>query len=255
MPSSTRKIRINGSIKAPGTWFHKSLSKKPTPKRIEVALNSPGGSAFTSVGWYDALSAHPAHVTTSVQALAASGASIVLMAGDHRTMTEGSLLMIHNALSPAYGSKEDLDKQSDVLRKLDDSIVGIYASRTGLSRARIREMMAAETWLTAARAKELGFVDEVLPNKAGPKATPKNHVATMNAPTWAMAIAACAADPKAPTATRWKAAVAQRIAAGMDRSEAIAATSSDEPELYRDFLKAANADRPNALADIARRFA
>src|SRR5205814_3263711 len=36
-----------------------------------------------------------------------------------------------------------------------------FAGKTGLSRTKIREMMDAETWMTAKEAHELGFVDEI----------------------------------------------------------------------------------------------
>ncbi|NLE67664.1 MAG: Clp protease ClpP, partial [Lentisphaerae bacterium] len=73
------------------------LRGAPDAKRINIRLNSPGGSAFDGIAIFNALKDHPAKVTVKVDGLAASAASIIAMAGDTIEMGEGSFLMVHRA--------------------------------------------------------------------------------------------------------------------------------------------------------------
>jgi ATP-dependent Clp protease protease subunit len=48
---------------------------------VEVHISSVGGSAFDAIAIYDLLKKYPGNVTTYIDALAASAASVVAMAG------------------------------------------------------------------------------------------------------------------------------------------------------------------------------
>ena len=53
-------------------------------------------------------------------------------------------------------------KAIEVLNEVKESIINAYASKSGLSHARIANLMSNETWMNAKKAVELGFADEVL---------------------------------------------------------------------------------------------
>jgi ATP-dependent Clp endopeptidase proteolytic subunit ClpP len=132
---------------------------------VEVEINSPGGSVFEGQRIYNALrgiSARGVEVTTTVNGLAASMGSVILMAGDKRQMTHGSRIMIHEASTIAMGDARAFRKTAEVLEGISAEIAGIYADRTGGDEKKIRNLMFAETWMTADEAKENGFVDAVL---------------------------------------------------------------------------------------------
>lgn len=132
---------------------------------VEVEINSPGGSVFEGQRIYNALrgiSARGVEVTTTVSGLAASMGSVILMAGDKRQMTHGSRIMIHEASTIAMGDARTFRKTADVLEGISSEIAGIYAERTGGDEKKIRNLMFAETWMTADEAKANGFVDTVL---------------------------------------------------------------------------------------------
>ena len=132
---------------------------------VEVEINSPGGSVFEGQRIYNALrsmSARGVEVTATVNGLAASMGSVILMAGDKRRMTSGSRIMIHEASTIAVGDARSLRKQSDLLEGISAEIAGIYSERTGGDEKEIRKMMYAETWMTADEAKENGFIDVIL---------------------------------------------------------------------------------------------
>ena len=138
----------------------RALDELKNSRRIAIRLNSPGGDAFMGVSIMNALRRHPAKVTVHVDALAASAASIVAMGADKVVMHEGSMLMIHRAWTLAMGNSEDLAKVSDTLAKVDQNLIDIYHRKSGLDKAKVKQMLDAETWLGAEEAVELGLADE-----------------------------------------------------------------------------------------------
>lgn len=132
-------------------------------KDITVSINSPGGSVFDGLAIYNALRASGANVTVKVMGIAASIASIIAMAGKKIVMPENSFMMIHNPLNVIYGNADDMREMADILDKVGSSLVATYVARTGKSEEEVKALMDAETYMTAAEAKELGFADEVIP--------------------------------------------------------------------------------------------
>lgn len=133
-----------------------------TAPRMRVEINSPGGDVFDGIAIYNALRTHPAHVTTRVDGIAASIASVIAQAGDHRIMLSSSQMMIHNAWGMTVGDNRDHAEMSALLEQQDDIIAGIYATRSGGDRTDFRTLMNAETWLSDERAVAEGLADEVL---------------------------------------------------------------------------------------------
>lgn len=129
-------------------------------KKISVRLNSPGGDAFMGVSIMNALRRHDAKITVHVDALAASAASIIAMGADRIVMHEGSMMMIHRAWTFAMGNSEDLAKVSETLAKVDQNLVDIYHRKSGLDKAKVKQLVDAETWMGAQEAVDLGFADE-----------------------------------------------------------------------------------------------
>jgi enoyl-CoA hydratase/carnithine racemase len=67
------------------------------------------------------------------------------------------------------GDGDLLRATAESLDAARDGLARIYAARTGLDITQIVDMMHAETYLSAADALRLGFVDEIVPAKARPK--------------------------------------------------------------------------------------
>jgi ATP-dependent Clp endopeptidase proteolytic subunit ClpP len=132
---------------------------------VEVTINSPGGSVMEGTRIYNALrgmAARGVEITTTVDGLAASMGSVILMAGDVRQMTKGSRVMIHEASTMAWGDARTMQRNADLLEGISAEIAGIYAERTGGDVAAIRGLMYDETWMDASKAQELGFVHSVI---------------------------------------------------------------------------------------------
>ena len=133
-------------------------------KRINVRINSVGGSAFGGIAIYNLLRGHGAEVVATVDGIAASAASIIAMAG-RTVMGRGSMMMIHDPWTVAAGGAEDLRQTADVLDKLRDSLVSVYQAKTGKKPSELRALLKAETWMTAEEAKSAGFADEIADKK------------------------------------------------------------------------------------------
>ncbi len=159
---------IGGWWGIPASEFVSDLNAIKT-KTIHVRINSPGGSVFDSIAMYNALVQHTADIHVYVDSLAASGASVIAMAGDKLTMMVGSQLMIHDASGVGLGDAREMREMAEFLDKQSDNISTVYADRNGGDPAEIRQMMLKETWMFADEAVELGFADEVYTKPAKPE--------------------------------------------------------------------------------------
>lgn len=128
---------------------------------INLFINSFGGSVFDGVAIYNQLKRHSAQVIVNVDGIAASIASIVVMAGDTIRMAANGFLMIHNPWTIAAGNAEDLHSVAETLEKIGGTLVNTYVDRSTADEDEITEMMAAETWFTAEEALALGLIDEI----------------------------------------------------------------------------------------------
>lgn len=133
-----------------------------TADEIVVAINCPGGDVFDGIAIYNALRTHPATVTTRVDSLAASIASIIAQAGDHRVMLTSGQMMIHDAWGLSIGNAKEMREMADLLDRQSDVIAGIYASRGSGDVAYYRALMEQDRWFTDEEAVAEGLADEVL---------------------------------------------------------------------------------------------
>lgn len=134
--------------------------------RLNIRLNSEGGSVFDGVAIYNTLMRHPADVWMSIDGMALSIASVIAMAGDSITMADNALFMIHEPYGMVAGTAKDMREMANVLDLNSQNIIDTYAKRTRLPKEKIAALMAEETWMRAPDALSLGFVDEIAPELA-----------------------------------------------------------------------------------------
>lgn len=130
---------------------------------INLEINSPGGSVFDALAIFNALKNSGKQINVKVMGIAASAASYIAMVGDKITMPENTFMMVHNPLNAIYGNAADMREMADVLDKVGNSLVATYVARTGQSDTEIRDLLAKDSYLTAAECLALGFADEVTP--------------------------------------------------------------------------------------------
>lgn len=135
---------------------------------IHLRVNSPGGLVFDAAAIKTALEQNPAKVIAHVDGLAASAASTLILAADEIEISAGGFIMIHNPETMCWGDSEEMLSTAAMLDNIRDSIVSQYAARTGLDRARLQDMMGAETWLSAEQAVEMKFCDRIATKPVAP---------------------------------------------------------------------------------------
>ena len=129
---------------------------------INIRINSAGGSVFDAIAIYNYLLDMSCEIHVYIDGLAASAASLIVMAGDKVFMPKNALIMIHNPSSFIDGNSEDLKNAAETLDKVRNGMLEIYMAKTGMERGELIKMLDAETWLDADEALKLGFCDEII---------------------------------------------------------------------------------------------
>ena len=148
---------------------------------IEVFINSYGGDMFESIAIKNYLIRRPEKIITYVDGIAASGGSLIAMAGDEIIMPKDAQLMIHNPWTIAAGNADDFRKLADEMDKANTSIQETYLTHFNDSREKLGELLAAESWLTAEEALGYGLAtgltdaSEPAEPPADPPAEPKTN--------------------------------------------------------------------------------
>jgi len=149
----------------------KALGEIPTSvDELNIRINSPGGSVFDGVAIYNLIkNSRFKKKKVYIDALAASAASVIAMAGDEIIMMEASLMMIHQASVGSYGNADQLQNIVDELRLIDDQITSIYAKKTKKERFEVSTLLKKNGpdgyWMDGAKAIEEGFATSVISKK------------------------------------------------------------------------------------------
>ena len=145
--------------------FLNDMEQLKSKSKVTFHSNSPGGEVFAGISIYNRMKEFKGIVSTVVDGLAASAASIIAQGGTkgHRKVCNGSLTMIHGASSFMFGryNANELKDSIAQLNAIDKSIAGIYATCTGLDQEKVKSMLAKTTWMSAQDAIDNGFADEI----------------------------------------------------------------------------------------------
>ena len=163
-----RILRLEGPIDEDNFWgdevtpraFREELDAEDGD--VTVYINSPGGNVFAAAEIYTMLLEHKGRVTVKIDAIAASAASVIAMAGEKVLMSPVAMLMIHDPMTIAMGNTRDMEEAINTLNEIKESIINAYQLKSGLNRKKISQLMEDETWLNAKKAVELGFADAII---------------------------------------------------------------------------------------------
>lgn len=137
---------------------------------INVRINSAGGLYYDGVTIHNALLQHDGKVTTIIEGLAGSAASLIAMAGDPVQIYENAQIFVHRALLIAIGNVDMMDEAKSWLTKIDDAIAATYKAKTNKATETIRGWMKGKvdgTVFSAREALDVKLVDEILSLKDG----------------------------------------------------------------------------------------
>lgn len=142
-------------------------------KELRIVIDSPGGDVFEGVTIFNiirdfARNNPSVKITTYIQGMAASMASIIALAAnavnqENKIIAEdNSTYMIHNAWGAVLGNEKDMREAADFFAGIDLMMRNVYMRKTGKNENDIRSMMDAETWLWGKDILEAGFIDEII---------------------------------------------------------------------------------------------
>lgn len=132
--------------------------------RINIRINSPGGSVMHGDPIITAIRNSKAEIHTYVDGIAASMAFDIWAAAKNRHASINSKLMIHATGGFAFGTAKDMRAAADMLDKFDQSAISTFAAATGMSEDEIRSKFYddyADHWMTAKDALEMGLIIEI----------------------------------------------------------------------------------------------
>jgi ATP-dependent Clp endopeptidase proteolytic subunit ClpP len=158
---ATAEVMLYGEIgRGTAKEFSEELSaagKGP----VDLRINSEGGDVSEGLAMFTLANSHP-QLTTTIDGIALSMASVIAQAGKRRRMSANGVFMLHNAQGEVSGDEARVRRYADTLGLVTGKIVAIYANRSGRSESEIRSLMDRETFLDAADARAAGLIDEIV---------------------------------------------------------------------------------------------
>ena len=139
------------------------LESEDQKKDISLYINSPGGSVTATLAMVDTMNHVKPNVSTVCVGMAASGAAIILSAGEKgkRFALPNAEVMIHQPHGGAEGQATDIEITAKQILKLRERLNKILAKNTGQSFEKIEKDVERDFFMTSDEAKKYGLVDKV----------------------------------------------------------------------------------------------
>ena len=140
------------------------LDSSEPGKDISIYINSPGGSVYAGYGIYDTMQYISCDISTICTGVAASMASILLVAGTKgkRYALPHSRVMIHQPLGGMQGQASDMEIAAREIIKVKKELYTILSNHSGQGFETIERDSDRDYWMTASEAEAYGMVDRVL---------------------------------------------------------------------------------------------
>jgi ATP-dependent Clp protease protease subunit len=141
------------------------LASKDSQKNIQLYLNSPGGILTSALAVYDTMEYIKCPISTVCIGLAASGAAVLLAAGEkgkRYALPNAEILLHQVAVSGVSGEAVEVEIAAKQILKLKDKVNRILAKHTGQPLEKIEKDTDRDFYLSAEESKEYGLIDEVI---------------------------------------------------------------------------------------------
>lgn len=155
--SETWKSECYEDDMAPGD-VKEFLEQLDGTENINIHINSGGGSVFGGIAIYNMLRRNNAHKTVYVDGLAASIASVIMMAGDEIVIPKNATVMIHKPSASYFfttKNADDLRRDAESLDTCQEAIMQTYMTKAKVDKEEIEQKVNDETWLTGEEVAEL----------------------------------------------------------------------------------------------------
>ena len=134
--------------------------------KIDLTINCRGGMVDTALAMYDALRATGKTISAEVIGECSSSATLLLLSAraDLRKAHPNATILIHNPYISGFveGDAKQVGNIADSLQDVQDKFLDIYVERTGNDRETLQAIMDEGKPMSAERAKELGFISDII---------------------------------------------------------------------------------------------
>ncbi len=140
------------------------LDSSDPGKDVSIYINSPGGMVYAGLGIYDTMQYISSDVSTICTGMAASMASVLLVAGEKgkRFALKHSRVMIHQPMGGAQGQASDIEITAREILKLKKELYEVISAHSGQPFEKVEADSDRDYWMTSAEAVEYGMIDKVL---------------------------------------------------------------------------------------------
>ena len=144
------------------------LDSVDSSKDISIYLNSPGGSVTAGLGIYDTMQFISSPVATICTGLAASMASVLLVAGQEgkRSALPHSRVMIHQPLGGVQGQASDIEIMAREIQKMKKELYTIISEHSHTPFDKVWADSDRDHWMSAPEALEYGMIDRILEKRS-----------------------------------------------------------------------------------------
>jgi len=140
------------------------LDEEDPKGRIDVFINSPGGSVDAGFAIFDMSRFIAAPVRCISTGLTASAAVVVLLAAPakERLSLPNSRFLIHQPSSGVRGSAADIQIEANEILKIRNRINRLIAEETGQAFEKVEQDTRRNYWMGAEEALEYGLVSKIV---------------------------------------------------------------------------------------------
>lgn len=133
-------------------------------KPISLVINSTGGDVYCMFMIYDTMQFVESPVITICGEMAASGAAVLLGAGEKgmRYAHPKSRILLHAPYFQDVTSEENIQRVEEEIEKLKKEFIIILAENTGKSEDELMKDLKGEIWLTPEEAIAYGLIDAII---------------------------------------------------------------------------------------------
>jgi len=151
-----KRIAISGDIWEQNPNMQVVIDAIDSGEDIELIISSYGGDLDHALAVYKLLKPISERVTARVIGVAASSATLILLAANKRIADKDSRLLIHLPFVAMEGTADDLESAAAEMRNYESIVKDIYSSVAGAE-----TLLKEERWLTAKEALEAGLITEI----------------------------------------------------------------------------------------------
>ncbi len=139
------------------------LESEDPKKDVQMYINSPGGSVTATLAMYDTMNHIKSNVATVCVGIAASGAALLLAAGEKnkRFALPNSEIMIHQPWGGVQGQATDIEITARQILKTRERLNKLMAEKTSTPLSQIEKDVERDYFMSAEEAKQYGIIDKI----------------------------------------------------------------------------------------------